>query len=236
MNFLTRAVILTALIVCACAIRDEQVAYKRTPFMRLAEQFEGSESAENAVLQATELSEESSESAVGVPNLPTELTEESTGMVQESTSLPSIPSENTQAPPPSTGGESGLSEQARSELDRISAAAEASARKTLARAAAKAKAILDAARRGSTKASPCDSGCSDGPAQKSNNQDYMILQIPPAEVALDDRKLGLAPPMSVDTPLLKQAEKVGEFADISHEKFLDKHEADCAGPICPLAK
>jgi hypothetical protein len=52
---------------------------------------------------------------------------------------------------------------------------------------------------------------------------------------LTNHQLGLAPVMSVDTPTLRHAVQTGQDADSKHQKFIDDHAINCAGPICPFA-
>jgi hypothetical protein len=54
----------------------------------------------------------------------------------------------------------------------------------------------------------------------------------PEPLEINDKKMGLAPTMSVSSTDLNSAQKAVDNADVSHEAFEVKHDKDCSGPIC----
>jgi len=106
--------------------------------------------------------------------------------------------------------------------------ADASARRILADAQAKAKEMLDNAK---PPAAPVDE------KKKAEEDAKNAILLKPVNAgggddAIDPKSLGLAPSMSVDTNLISHANELTKKADARHDKFEDQHEIDCKGPIC----
>jgi hypothetical protein len=103
----------------------------------------------------------------------------------------------------------------------------------------KAKQIIAAAK---AKVLPkeCEDDCDDGAGGNKKKVEWREVTILKPQNGVDggieDRTLGLSPTMNVDTIALRHAIKIGVAADDKHQKFIDQHEINCAGPICPAAK
>lgn len=120
------------------------------------------------------------------------------------------------------------------DLAAVRAQAEAQAKQTIQAATAQAKQLIEAAK---AKGSDCGSKCGGSESSESSSsewRDVVILKGNGANPELDNKKLGIAPVMSVDTPTIRHAATVLKKAEDFHDKFIDKHEKDCQGSICPL--
>jgi len=117
------------------------------------------------------------------------------------------------------------------QLKKARTEAEQSARRILSDAQAKAKEMMQSAK---PPVNP------DEERKRQENAAKNAILLKPVSTGgdtdIDPEALGLAPPMSVDTNLIKHASDLTKKADIRHEKFEDQHEIDCSGPICPFAK
>jgi len=123
--------------------------------------------------------------------------------------------------------------------------AEEHARQILKEAEATAQKIIESAQ--STAASHSTSSDHSSSSSSSSSNEYYkatgrrlnvknSILLKAKQISLDESKLGLAPPMSVDTSLIRQGHKLVKVSDAMHYDFEDQHEQDCKLPVCKGGK
>jgi len=124
--------------------------------------------------------------------------------------------------------------KAKLEVQALKAKAEQEAQKIIKAAQKKAQDIIQQA-----KSAPLASGASENSESGSRQQSalnpmnsILLKPLGAADGTVDDEKLGLAPPMSLDPQLITWGHKLARVADVRHDSFENQHEQDCKGPIC----
>jgi len=123
--------------------------------------------------------------------------------------------------------------KAKLEVQALKAKAEAEAQKIIKAAQKKAQELIHNAKN-SPLGSLGESSESGAHHHSALNPMNSILLKPLANNAnaIDDEKLGLAPPMSLDPKLIGWGHQLSHRADVRHDDFENQHEQDCKGPIC----
>jgi len=120
-----------------------------------------------------------------------------------------------------------LQMQFEDQLKKARSDADASARRILADAQAKAQEMLQNAH-----PRPKQHGDDKKKAEHDAKNSILLKPVATGQEGPDPHQLGLAPQMSIDPMLILHAKGLTKKADARHDKFEDQHEIDCKGPIC----